>query len=231
MHYVIYGDIHGCLEEWEELRKLIPKNSWEISVGDILDKGPYPVEALRYAKKNKIFTIMGNHEYKHLRKYWGRKVQLDEDQQRVYPQLKKEDFEFIESMPFFLKLNHLTVVHAGITNRIRLNNPPLNILTLLLFLREVDENDKFLPLNHTHPNARYWADVYDGHEGFVVYGHNPFTDVKKNRFSLGIDTGCVYGNKLTAVIIKNTLKPWEYEIVQVKAKKAYSELHFPINTP
>jgi len=229
MTYVIYGDVHGCLEEWEELRKLIPKNSFEISVGDILDKGPYPVEALRYAKKNKIFTIMGNHEYKHIRKYWGRNVILDEDQQKVYPKLKKEDFEFIESMPFFLKLNHLTVVHAGITNWIRLNNPPLNLMTLLLFLREVDENDKFLPLNHNHKNARYWADVYNGHEGFIVYGHNPFKEVKKTQFTAGIDTACVYGNKLTALIIKNAMKPWEYEIIQVNAKKVYAKPHFKIN--
>jgi len=229
MYYVIYGDVHGCLEEWEELRKLIPKNSFEISVGDILDKGPYPVEALRYAKKNKIFTIMGNHEYKHIRKYWGRNVKLDEDQQRIYPKLKQEDFEFIESMPFFLKLNRLTVVHAGITNKIYLSNPPLNIMTLLLFLRDVDENEKFLPLNHNNPNARYWADVYNGHEGFVVYGHNPFREVKKNKHSIGIDTGCVYGNKLTAYVIKNPLKPYEGEIIQVKAKKQYAELKFPLN--
>jgi len=229
MYYVIYGDVHGCLEEWEELRRLIPKNSFEISVGDILDKGPYPVEALRYAKKNNIFTIMGNHEYKHIRKYWGRNVQLDEDQQRVYPQLKQEDFDFIESMPFFLKLNKLTVVHAGVTNRIYLSNPPLNIMTLLLFLRDVDENNKFLPLNHNNPNARYWADVYNGHEGFVVYGHNPFKDVKRNKYSIGIDTGCVYGNKLTAYVIKNTLKPWEGEIIQVNAKNQYSIPSFPLN--
>ena len=229
MYYVIYGDIHGCLEELEEIRKLIPKNSFEISVGDILDKGPYPVETLRYAKKNKIFTIMGNHEYKHIRKYWGRNVKLDEDQQKVYPKLKKEDFEFIESMPFFLKLNHLTILHAGITNWIRLNNPPLNLMTLLLFLRDVDENNKFLPLNHNNPNARYWADVYDGHEGFVVYGHNPFKEVKKNKFSIGIDTGCVYGNKLTALIIKDTLKPFNYEIIQVKAKKQYAKPISPLN--
>ena len=231
MPYVIYGDVHGCLEEWEELRKLIPKNSIEICVGDILDKGPYPVEALRYAKKNKIFTIMGNHEYKHIRKYWGRKVKLDEDQQRVYPKLKKQDFEFIENMPFFLKLNHLTIVHAGITNRIYLNNPPLNIMTLLLFLREVDENDKFLPLNHNYPNARYWADTYNGHEGFVVYGHNPFLEVKKNRFAAGIDTGCVYGNKLTALVIKDTLNPQNYEIIEVKAKQKYAKPHAPLINP
>ena len=227
MAYVIYGDIHGCLEEWEELRKMIPKNSTEISVGDILDKGPYPVEALRYAKKNKILTVMGNHEYKHIRKYWGRDVKLDEDQQKVYPKLKKKDFEFIENMPFFIKLNHLTVLHAGITNWIRLNNPPLHIMTLLLFLRDVDENEKFLPLNHNNPNAKYWGDVYNGHEGFVVYGHNPFREIKKNPFAAGIDTGCVYGNRLTAIIIKDTLKPQNYEIVQIKAKKQYSKPKFP----
>ena len=227
MYYVIYGDIHGCLEELEELRKLIPKNSIEISVGDILDKGPYPVKALRYAKKNKILTIMGNHEYKHIRKYWGRKVQLDEDQQRVYPQLKQKDFDFIESMPFFIKLNHLTILHAGITNWIRLNNPKLNLMTLLLFLRDVDENGKFLPLNHNNPNAKYWGDIYNGHEGFVVYGHNPFREIKKNKFSAGIDTGCVYGNKLTALIVKDTLKPQNYEIIQVKAKKEYFKPNFP----
>ena len=227
MYYVIYGDIHGCLEELEEIRKLIPKNSFEISVGDILDKGPYPVEALRYAKKNKIFTVMGNHEYKHIRKYWGRNVKLDEDQQKVYLKLKKKDFEFIEGMPFFLKLNHLTILHAGITNWIKLNKPQLNLMTLLMFLRDVDENGKFLPLNHNNPNAKYWADIYNGHEGFVIYGHNPFREIKKNKFSTGIDTGCVYGNKLTALVIKDTLNPQNYEIIQVQAKKQYSKPKFP----
>jgi len=134
-------------------------------------------------------------------------------------------------MPFYLKMNRLTVVHAGITNKIWLNNPPLNILTLLIFLREVDENDKFLPLHHNHPNARFWADTYNGHEGFVVYGHNPFTDVKKNKHAAGIDTACVYGNKLTAIVIKDTLKPWEYEIIQVNAKKQYAKPHFEIQKP
>ncbi len=228
MHYVIYGDVHGCLEEWEKLRKMIPENSFEISVGDILDKGPYPVEALRYARKNRIFSIMGNHEYKHIRKHWGRKVNLDKNQQKVYSKLKNKDFDFIESMPFFLKLNKLIIVHAGITNKIYLSNPPLNIMTLLLFLRDVDENGKFLPLKHNNPKAKYWADVYNGHEGFAIYGHNPFKKPKKNKFSIGIDTGCVYGNKLTAYTFKNTLKPWEGEIIQVNAKQKYAQTNFPL---
>jgi hypothetical protein len=228
MRYVIYGDIHGCLEEWEELRSLIPKNSFEICVGDILDKGPYPVEALRYARKNGIFSILGNHEFKHLRKHWGRKVVLDEDQQKVYPKLNRSDFEYIESMPFFLKLNRLTVLHAGINNKIYLNNPKHKTLTHLLYIRDLDENGNFLPLGHKNENAKFWADVYNGHEGFVVYGHSPFKAPYAKSNSLGADTGCVYGNTLTAVVINNTLKPWDYEIIQVKARRKYAEPHLPL---
>ncbi len=227
MKYVIYGDIHGCLEEFKELRKLIPKNSFEICVGDILDKGPFCVETLRYVRKNKIFSLLGNHEYKHLRKWWGRKVILDEDQQKIYPKLKKEDFEFISSMPYFFKTNRLTVIHAGITNKIHLNNPSSHQLNLLLFTREVDKNDKSLPLNH-NKKGYFWADVYKGHESFIIYGHTPFKNPYKKKNSLGIDTGCVYGNKLSAVIIPNTLKPYEYEIVEVKAKKAYATPYKPL---
>jgi len=228
MYYVIYGDIHGCIEEWEELRKLIPKNSFEICLGDILDKGPYSAEALRYARKNKILSIMGNHEYKHLRKHWGRKVKLDEDQQKVFPKLNTDDFDYISAMPFFFKMNRLCLVHAGVNSKIHLNNPNLNSLKTILYLRDVDEEGNFLPLNHNNPNASFWADVYNGHEGFVIYGHSPFYRPYFKKHSLGIDTGCVYGNMLTAAIITNTFKPWEFETVQVKARRKYAEPMLPL---
>ncbi|NPA11104.1 MAG: protein phosphatase [Epsilonproteobacteria bacterium] len=230
MPYVIYGDIHGCLEEWMELRKEIPKNSIEICVGDLVDKGPLSHECLRFAQKNKILSTLGNHEYKHLRKYIGRKVTLDEDQQKVYPTLTKDDFEYIKNMPLFFKLNRLLILHAGITNKITLNDS-FKKLTHLLYLRDIDENENFLPLNHTCNNARHWADVYEGGEGFVVYGHQPFLDVKKRRHSIGIDTGCVYGYKLSAYIIYDTFKPFKGKIIQVNAKKRYAEPSFEILAP
>jgi len=224
MRYIVYGDVHGCLEEWEELRKLLPvETSVEICVGDILDKGPYPVEALRYARKNRIISVMGNHEFKHLRKWLGRNVILDENQQEVYPQLTADDFYYIASFPFFLKLNHLTILHAGITNSIHLGNAPLTTLKNLLYIRDLDQFGNPLHLHHSHPNPQFWSEIYRGGEGFVIYGHSPFLEVRQEYFSLGIDTGVVYGNKLTAVIIEDTLKPWEFEIVQVKAKEKYAE--------
>ena len=49
----------------------------------------------------------------------------------------------------------------------------------------------------------FWADLYDGNEGFVVYGHQSFKEPKKSKHALGIDTGCVYGNKLSAVVFNS----------------------------
>jgi hypothetical protein len=223
MRYVIYGDIHGCLEEWIELRKLIPKNSIEICVGDILDKGPYPVEALRYAYKNKILSVLGNHEFKHLRKWWGRDVVLDQNQQEIYPKLTREDFEYISSMPFFFKLDHLTILHAGITNKLQLNNLSFSKLRNLLYIRELDREENPLPLHHNYPNPVFWSEVYRGREGFIVYGHTPFLDIRREFYSVGIDTGAVYGNKLTAIVISDPLRPWEFEVLQVPARRKYSE--------
>ncbi|MRJ06928.1 MAG: protein phosphatase [Epsilonproteobacteria bacterium] len=223
MRYVVYGDIHGCLEEWEELRRFVPKNSIEICVGDILDKGPFSIEALRYARKNKILSVLGNHEFKHLRKWWGRNVILDENQKEVYSQLRKEDFEYLQSMPFFFKLNHLTILHAGITNRLHLNNLSFSKLKNLLYIREIDEEENPLPLHHGNNYATFWTEKYTGREGFIVYGHTPFLEIRREFYSVGIDTGVVYGNKLTALIISDTLKPWEFEVIQVKAKHRYTE--------
>ena len=73
-----------------------------------------------------------------------------------------------------------------------------------LRLRYLDENYEFLTYGKEDEKSTFWADIYDGNQGFVIYGHQWFEEVYKNKFALGIDTGCVYGNKLTAVIFDLT---------------------------
>jgi len=223
MEIIVYGDIHGCLEEFQELRKIVPKNKMEICVGDLIDRGEYKGEVIEYVRLNGIKSVMGNHEYKHLRKFLGNDVTLDNDQLEVYSTLKKVDLEFIQNLPIFLKFDNTTILHAGINNKIFLKEEGSYKVSHLLYFRDLDENGDFLSLGHNNPNAVYWGEVYDGHEGFIIHGHQPFEDVKKFSNSLAIDTGCVYGNKLSAVYIKDTKKPWEYEIFQVPAKREYSE--------
>lgn len=66
---IVYGDVHGCLDEFKELRhKITPRpNDIEVSLGDIINKGPHSKELIEYFMLHKILLITGNHEDKILR--------------------------------------------------------------------------------------------------------------------------------------------------------------------
>ena len=235
MRTIIYGDIHGCLEEFKSLRSELnlTDEDREISVGDILDRGEESNATLTYAREQKIELVLGNHEYKYLRfskheessKQTGKKnpMVLNDEKLTIYNTLTKEDMEYIQNAPFFIKINNLTILHAGITNKIELLNANKKELESLTRTRELDENQKTLALGQSSYGSRFWSEFYDGSEGIIIYGHEAFNKVKIDKYSFGIDTGCVYGNKLTALIIEDTKEPMlSYNIIQVNAHKAYS---------
>ena len=233
---IIYGDLHGCLEEFKELRtKINPtSNDKEISIGDILDRGPYSSELLKYVRENNILSVLGNHEYKYIRYkkhhdnflLTGKKnpMELPEEKIDIFNNLSLEDFKYLQSLPFFIKIDNLTLVHAGLTNKIDLDTATKKELEKILWIRTLDENQKTLSLGSRKHTAKFWSEYYDGNQGIVVYGHQPFGEVKIDRYSFGIDTGCVYGGKLTALVVNDTASsPLDYNIVQVLAKMQYAE--------
>ncbi len=63
---------------------------------------------------------------------------------------------------------------------------------------------------------RWWADVYDGRFGFVVYGHQPFREPYRTEHAMGIDTGCVHGRTLTAWCVETD------EFITVAAERLYA---------
>ena len=235
MRTIIYGDVHGCLDEFKTLRSELnlTNDDREISVGDLLDRGPLSNTTLTYARENDIELVLGNHEYKYLRyanheatlKATGKKnpMTLNDEKIEIYNNLSKEDIEYIQAAPFFIKIDNLTIVHAGITNKIELLNAKKKELESLTRIRELDENQKTLALGQTSFNSRFWSEFYDGGEGIIVYGHEAFNKVKIDKHSFGIDTGCVYGNKLTALVIEDAKDPmYSYDVVQVSAFEKYS---------
>ena len=109
---IVYGDIHGCLDELKALRKklAIQKGDKEYTVGDFLNKGPYSRKTLKYLQKNRILSTMGNNEEKIAKIY--REYQqkgttflqtLKKPTQKTIQELKKEDVDFLESLPYFIK--------------------------------------------------------------------------------------------------------------------------------
>jgi len=228
----VYGDLHGCLAEFKTLRaKINPsKNDREIVIGDILDRGPSSNELLAYIRKHSIESILGNHEYKYIRyqKHYEKFLQtskkipmkLTSTEAKIFETLTDEDFNYLNSLPYFIKIDNLTLLHAGITNKINLDKIDKDDLSKLLWIRTLDKNQKILSLKDDKDDAKHWSEYYNGNQGIIVYGHQAFKDVKINKYSLGIDTGCVYGNKLTAVIIENTINPLsDYELVSVPSKQ------------
>ncbi|WP_281389211.1 metallophosphoesterase [Nitrosophilus labii] len=233
---MVYGDIHGCLEEFLALRKKIDikKDDIEISVGDFIAKGPYSLDTLRFLEKRKILCVRGNHEDKFIRyklhydeeKRSGKKnpMKLEEEEKKFFFSLKEEDFRFLSSTKFYLKIGSLTVVHAGITNKIFLSRATKKAYTQVMRVRFVDEKGDFVTLDETDKKGCcYWSEVYDNHEGFIVYGHQPFLKPKIDRFSIGIDTGAVYGNFLSAVVfdMDEDVNISSYRFYFQKSKKAY----------
>jgi bis(5'-nucleosyl)-tetraphosphatase (symmetrical) len=131
-------------------------------------------------------------------------------------------------LPLFLKFGNITIVHGGLQNHMNLDNLSKKDKQKIIRLRYLDENYEFLTYGKEDDKSTFWADIYDGNQGFVVYGHQWFEEVYKNKFALGIDTGCVYGNKLMALIINysfyTTFSESSFEIKEIKKRESILQL-------
>lgn len=61
----VIGDVHGCLEELKELVKKLdfnPESDLLIFVGDLVNKGPYSAEVVRYVREMNGLCVTGNHD-------------------------------------------------------------------------------------------------------------------------------------------------------------------------
>lgn len=205
----------------------------EISTGDFIAKGPKSLETLRFLKNKKIVAIRGNHEdrfirykkHQDLQKLTGKKnpMVFKEKEKELFFSLNNDDFRFLNSTKYFIKIGLLTVVHAGITNKIFLKKATRSDFAKVMRVRFVDEKGEYLSLDEKDKICCFWSEVYDNHEGFIVYGHQPFLKPKIDRFSIGIDTGAVYGNYLSAVVfdIEEDVDISSYRFFFEKSKKAY----------
>ena len=224
---IVYGDIHGCLDEFKLLRKKIKptKNDIEVIVGDFLNKGLYSTEVIKYIQKNHIFSVMGNNEARLLKYRKKGKQEYSRNFDKIMKKLTEKDFEFLEKLPYFLKFKNITIVHGGIPVGLKLDHKLTKEQKReITLLRYYDKDMNSLSWKEKDKIYKYWSELYDGSDGFVVYGHQPFKKPREDRFAVGIDTGCVYGGSLTAVIFKLKKDGYDtknYTFVSVKAKKKY----------
>lgn len=246
MRTIIIGDVHGCIDE---LKALIEKLELQPSdclffIGDLINKGPESVGVVQYlcslSNSFSIRLILGNHEEKFLRYLHHKQtnskalatMKITPDFELLAQNLKTDEIDFLKHSFFTYYLEHLNIVlvHGGITKNCKVDfkinslynaekrNSELELLTKTRFL---DSNGKFVSLGSENETTPFWADVYDGSYGKVVFGHTSYIQNTPNYFphAIGIDTGCVYGGYLTALIFTDN----KMTFTTIKANTIYSK--------
>ena len=235
----IVGDVHGCADELQQLLVDLdysedsplsyshPDGRRVIFLGDIVDRGPRVLDSYRIVRNmvesGAAMCVPGNHDLKLVKKLRGRKVQVkhglettlaelesvDEDERS---KLESEMADFFGSLVshFVLDDGRLVVAHAGMKASYQ-GRASGRVRQFALYGETTGETDEFgLPIRYD------WASEYRG-DATVVYGHTPVPEPEWLNRTINIDTGCVFGGRLTA------LRYPELEFVSVEAAETYAE--------
>jgi protein phosphatase len=237
----IIGDIHGC---FDELEQLLTKMNYQISrtaktgrddqfdvippdgrkavfLGDLVDRGPGTPDVLKLVMSmvanGSALCVPGNHDIKLMRKLKGKDVKIThglaeslEQLEKEPPQFRRELADFLDGLVshYVLDNGNLVVSHAGMKESYQ-GRGSGKVRDFALFGETTGETDEYgLPIRYN------WASEYRG-RAHVVYGHTPVPQPEWINRTINIDTGCVFGGKLTA------LRYPEKEFVQVAANREY----------
>jgi hypothetical protein len=198
---IVIGDVHGCSEELNDLLcKVKPTESDKVVlVGDLIGRGPDPRGVLSIVAKCKAVAVQGNHERRLLEVRAAgaenRKSRLGPGHRRMMASFSESDWRVIEGMPLYHDLpeHGLCVVHAGLDPRVALHQQDPWVLT---HIRSLDEQG-----NPSHRDGKEsWSVKYQG-PTHVVFGHNALRGLQIHRNATGLDSGCVYGGSLSALVL------------------------------
>ncbi|WP_405528490.1 polynucleotide kinase-phosphatase [Streptomyces canus] len=233
----IVGDIHGCASELESLLGKLgyadgvhPEGRTAVFVGDLVDRGPDSPGVLRrvmsMVKSGNALCVPGNHENKYGRYLKGRKVQHThglaetiEQMESVSDEFRSEVREFIDGLVshYVLDGGRLVVCHAGLPEKYH-GRTSGRVRSHALYGDTTGETDEFgLPVRYP------WAEDYRGRAA-VVYGHTPVPEASWLNNTICLDTGAVFGGKLTA------LRWPERELVDVPAERVWYEPTKPLKS-
>jgi polynucleotide kinase-phosphatase len=204
-----------------------PEGRKAVFLGDLGDRGPRVLDCFRLVhnmvKAGHALCVPGNHDMKLHRLLRGKNVQLthglaqtaeelDALPADIAPTFRDQLAEFIYSLVshYVLDDGKIVVAHAGMKEEMQ-GRGSGKVREFALYGETTGETDEFgLPIRYD------WASEYRGRAS-VVYGHTPVPESEWLNRTINIDTGCVFGGKLTA------LRYPERELVSVPSARIYCE--------
>jgi diadenosine tetraphosphatase ApaH/serine/threonine PP2A family protein phosphatase len=196
---IVVGDVHGCFDELVTLVERVGLNASDrlVCVGDLVVKGEQSREVLELFMGDARFSsVLGNHD-RALLEYWkGLRVEqeLKPSQKECLKQLaggRERYAAYLDTLPVYLDLGSHVVIHAGLRPGVELAAQSIDDLTEL----------RTLGPDRTSREGKPWYEVYDG-EKIALFGHWPSSLPRRGPRAIGLDTGCVYGYRLTAYVIE-----------------------------
>jgi hypothetical protein len=214
---VLVGDVHGCLDELEALLRVVgadPTADDVILVGDLTAKGPDSRGVVQLCRERGLRAVLGNHDAKVLSLAEAARLEphpASDTHQAVADSLTRADWDYLQALPLLLELPSQTaiVVHGGLLPGVALTAQPRKYL---LNLRSLTPDGQ--------PSTRVkdgvpWASRWTGPE-HVIFGHDAVRGLQRHLHATGLDTGCVYGRRLTALVLP------ERKLVSVPAARSYA---------
>ncbi|MFE9580359.1 polynucleotide kinase-phosphatase [Nocardia sp. NPDC006044] len=236
----VIGDVHGCRSELETLLGELgyaidrdeagraigarhPEGRTAVFVGDLVDRGPDTPGVLRLVMgmvaAGTGLCVTGNHENKLVRALDGKQVRVAHGLAESLAQLEAEDEVFRKAAHDFCRglVSHyvldggkLVVAHAGLKEEFH-GRASGRVRSFAMYGETTGETDEYgLPVRYP------WANDYRG-RATVLYGHTPVLDLQWVNNTLCLDTGVVFGGRLSA------LRYPEREPVSVAAEAVWYE--------
>ncbi|WP_181349122.1 bis(5'-nucleosyl)-tetraphosphatase PrpE [Thalassobacillus sp. CUG 92003] len=238
----VIGDVHGCYEEllelfsqlnytWSQGSLLPPSDRVPVFLGDITDRGPDSIRTIHLVHQIVITDkigryVPGNHCNKLYRYFLGNPVQIKNGLETTVAEyealskaeqqeVKQKFIELIERSPLYLELPEVNAViaHAGIPEAY-IGKTGKQVTTFVLYGDITGEKHE-----DGRPIRKDWAKHYHG-DRWIVYGHTPVLEPRFMHKTVNIDTGCVFGNKLTCFRLP------EHDLVSVRSKQPFMQDKF-----
>jgi predicted phosphodiesterase len=211
---IVIGDLHGCYDEAIRLLDKVGATSSDrvIFAGDLVDRGPNPRECVELAMRHE--AIQGNHEEKHLQQRRRSDDRLSPSHLETRRALEPEHLDYMAQLPLYIRLPeyNAVVVHAGVMPGVSIEEQDPYHLLHAQCIQPPSKKSYWpskAPVTHT-----FWTHHWKGPER-VIFGHTVFDKPLVTEYAVGIDTGCVYGRSLTAVVLPT------WELVSVPARHTH----------